>query len=63
MISLESQSSRWEIIRIYLDEEEKIFDFIYNIVPKLQEHSNVYYSESFKKTILREPASFSGGLN
>lgn len=48
--------------KLFLDQEELIFDFIYNIVPKLQEHSSVYYSESFKKTVLREPASFSGGI-
>ena len=48
--------------RIFLDEEEKIFDFIFEVVPKLQEHSQVFYSESFKSTILKETAIFSGGI-
>jgi len=50
--------------RLYLDEQEKVFEFIYNQLPKLQEKAEVYYSEGLKKVQLR-PASFRGriGIN
>lgn len=48
--------------RIYLDEEEKIFDFVNSIVPKLQEYSQVFYSESFKAMTIKKLPSFSGFL-
>lgn len=48
--------------KIYLDEEDKIFDFVNYVIPELQEHSQVFYSESFKAmTFMRQP-SFSGFL-
>ena len=31
-----------------MEEEAKIFDFIYNIIPKLQQYCDIYYSENFK---------------
>ncbi len=48
--------------RIYLDEEEKIFDFVNFVIPKLQEYSQVFYSESFKAMSFRKAPSFSGFL-
>ncbi|HEX2926865.1 MAG TPA: SNF2 helicase associated domain-containing protein [Ruminiclostridium sp.] len=48
--------------RIYLDEEEKIFDFVNSIVPKLQEYAQVFYSESFKAMTIKKLPSFSGFL-
>ncbi|MCX8129587.1 MAG: SNF2 helicase associated domain-containing protein [Clostridia bacterium] len=48
--------------QVYLDEEDKVFDFVFSTVPKLQEYSQVYYSSNFKKTIIKEAAAFSGGI-
>ena len=48
--------------RIYLDEEEKIFDFVNYVIPKLQEYSQVFYSDSFKSMSFRKAPSFSGFL-
>ena len=48
--------------KIYLDEEEKIFDFVNYVIPKLQEYSQVFYSESFKAMSFRKIPSFSGFL-
>jgi SNF2 family DNA or RNA helicase len=50
--------------RLYLDEQDKVFEFIYTQLPKLQEKAEVYYSERLKKVQLR-PASFRGriGIN
>ena len=47
---------------IYMEDEEKIFDFIYNIIPKLQDYCDIYYSEEFKKLRLRDSSYFSGGI-
>lgn len=47
---------------IYIDEEEKIFNFIFNIIPKLQDLCNVYYSESFKDTGFKGSSYFSGSI-
>lgn len=46
----------------YLEEEEEIFDFINDIMPELQKHSEIYYSESFKNMGLIGPKNFRGGL-
>ncbi|MHB8065425.1 MAG: DEAD/DEAH box helicase, partial [Ruminiclostridium sp.] len=48
--------------KIYLDEEEKIFDFVNYVIPKLQEYTQVFYSESFKAMSFRKAPSFSGFL-
>ena len=45
-----------------MEEEEKIFDFIYNIIPRLQEHCDIYYSENFKNLKLRDSSYLSGGI-
>lgn len=48
--------------KIYLDEEEKIFDFVNHVIPKLQEYAQIFYSESFKAMSFRKAPSFSGFL-
>lgn len=50
---------------IYIDEEEKIFNFIFNTIPKIQNLCSVYYSEGFRNIAFKNPANFSGniGLN
>ncbi len=48
--------------KIYLDEEEQIFDFVNYVIPRLQEHAQVFYSESFKAMSFRKQPSFSGFL-
>jgi SNF2 family DNA or RNA helicase len=48
--------------RLYLDDEEKIYVFVNNILPKLQELSEVYYSDDFKNINVKYPSGFSGGI-
>ncbi len=48
--------------KAYLDNEDKIFDFVFEVVPRLQEHAEVYYSDSFKNIMIKEMTSFSGGI-
>lgn len=45
---------------VYLEEEEKIFDFLNEILPELQRYSEVYYSDAFKKMNIKDLRSFSG---
>ncbi len=47
---------------IYLDDEEKMFDFMYNKLPMIQEIADVYYSDSFKDVKIQDSTSFSGGV-
>lgn len=47
---------------IYLDDEEKIFDFMYYKLPLIQEIADIYYSESFKNIKLQDSTSFAGGV-
>lgn len=50
--------------RLYLADQEKIFEFLYRRLPKLQEEAEVYYSDRLKKVQIR-PAAFRGkvGIN
>jgi SNF2 family DNA or RNA helicase len=48
--------------KVYLDEEDKIFEFVSYVIPKLQEYTQVFYSESFKAMSFRKAPSFSGFL-
>ncbi len=48
--------------KIYLEDEEKIYDFIYELLPRLQEIADVYYSEDFKNIKISRSRSFSGGV-
>ncbi|WP_432401472.1 SNF2 helicase associated domain-containing protein [Wukongibacter sp. M2B1] len=45
---------------IYLDDEEKMFDFMYYKLPMIQEIAEVYYSDSFKNVKIQDSTSFSG---
>ncbi len=47
---------------IFMDEEGKIFEFIYDIIPRLQEHCDIFYSENFKNLKFRDSSYFSGGI-
>ncbi|MDR7871298.1 MAG: DEAD/DEAH box helicase [Tissierellaceae bacterium] len=47
---------------IYLDDDESILELVINIIPRLQEHSEVYYSELFKSIKIRDTSKFSGGV-
>lgn len=47
---------------IYMDEEEKIFNFLNETLPKLHELSEIYYSEAFKKMSIKDPRSFTGRI-
>lgn len=46
--------------KVYLEEEDKIFIFLNDILPELQKHSEVYYSDAFKRMTIKDPRSFSG---
>ncbi len=48
--------------QIYLDDEEKKFEFVYRKIPLLQEKAEVFYSESFKNVKIKDMSSFSGGV-
>ncbi len=59
---LEESDFKVENGRFFLEEEELIFDFINDIVPRLQQYCEIYYSDSFKKIGLIGADSFTGGL-
>ncbi len=48
--------------RLYLEDEEKIFEFVNITLPRLQELSEVYYSDDFKNLHVKYPSRFSGGI-
>ncbi len=48
--------------QIYLDDDEKKFDFVYRKIPLLQEKADVFYSETFKNVKIKDISSFSGGV-
>ncbi len=50
---------------IYQDDEEKIFSFNCEILPELQKHAAVYYSDRFKQSGVRKKPLFTGrvGIN
>ncbi len=47
---------------IYLEEDEKIFDFIYNKVRNLNDIAEIYYSEKFKMLRVNTSSAFTGGI-
>ncbi|NLY44454.1 MAG: DEAD/DEAH box helicase family protein [Tissierella sp.] len=47
---------------IYLDDDESILELVINIIPRLQEHSEIYYSDLFKSIRIRDTFHFSGGI-
>lgn len=46
--------------KVHLSGEDNIYDFVFRLVPLLQEHALVFYSESLKNMKLRSSLSFSG---
>ncbi|MCG8499857.1 MAG: DEAD/DEAH box helicase [Firmicutes bacterium] len=47
---------------VYLKEEEKIFGFVYDVLPQLQQQAEVYYSDDFKNIKIKDPHAFSAGI-
>ena len=47
---------------IYLDDDDSILELVMNIIPRLQEHGEIYYSELFKNIRIRDTSKFSGGV-
>jgi SNF2 family DNA or RNA helicase len=47
---------------IYLDDDDKIFDFIYNKLDLLSNICNIYYSDDFKTLKINKSYSISGGV-
>ena len=45
--------------RVHLSGEDNIYEFVFQLVPKLQEHAAVYYSESLKNMKLKSSLIFS----
>ena len=58
------EESAFKVINgeIYMEEEEKIYDFVFETIPELQKLCHIYYSESFKDMTFRESSYFSGGI-
>lgn len=48
--------------QIYLDDDEKKFDFVYEKIPLLQENADIFYSEAFKNVKIKDISSFTGGI-
>ncbi|WP_449241271.1 DEAD/DEAH box helicase [Desulfoscipio gibsoniae] len=47
---------------LYLKDEEMIYEFVYHVLPELQDLADVYYSERFRNMRVRDKAAFSGGV-
>lgn len=45
-----------------ITEEEALYDFIYDYLPKLQKLANVYYSDDFKNLHIKIPHNVQGGI-
>lgn len=45
--------------KVHLSGDDNIYDFVFRLVPILQEHASVYYSESLKNLKLKASLSFS----
>ena len=45
--------------RIHLSGDDNIYDFVFRLVPQLQDYATVYYSESLKNLKLKTSVSFS----
>ncbi|MGE4282483.1 MAG: SNF2 helicase associated domain-containing protein [Clostridia bacterium] len=58
----EQMDFRVEQGRVYLEDEEGIFEFIYEILPRLQEQGEIFYSEEFKSIRVKDPRSFLGRI-
>ncbi|HOB20023.1 MAG TPA: DEAD/DEAH box helicase [Candidatus Atribacteria bacterium] len=47
---------------IYLEDEDRIFDFFYTGLQRLLEHADVYYSDDFRITV-REKGAYTAGVS
>lgn len=59
---IEESSFKINNEKIYIDDEEDIFNFMLEKLPEFQELSDVYYSNQFKSMEIKDPSSFSGSL-
>ncbi|MBN4069476.1 MAG: helicase [Alkaliphilus sp.] len=48
--------------KVYLDDDELIFDFVNEKIVKLQTIADVYYTKKFKSMEIKDSSSFSGGI-
>ena len=48
--------------KLYLRDDEKIFSFIYTLLPILQENAEIFYSDTFKNIRIKDPRAFTGGI-
>ena len=48
--------------KVHLSGDDNIYDFVFRLVPLLQEHASVYYSENLKNLKLKASMSFSARL-
>ncbi|MTI67760.1 MAG: DEAD/DEAH box helicase [Firmicutes bacterium] len=48
--------------QVYLEDDEKIYNFINTEIPKLKDISEIYYSEKFKNMKIYDASSFTGGI-
>lgn len=48
--------------KLYL-EDAKVFDFVYYILPEIQQLAEVFYSEKFRSMRVRNAAAFKGGVS
>lgn len=47
---------------LYLKDEEKIYSFVYHILPELQALADVFYSDKFRNMRVRDRVAFTGGV-
>ena len=59
---LEESEFKVEEGRVYLEDEELIFDFLNDIIPELQDHCHIYYSDDFTDIGLISSERFSGSF-
>lgn len=48
--------------RINLSGDDRIYEFVFNVIPKLQENSTLYYSDAFKNMAVRSTFSLSSKM-
>ncbi|MGV8145643.1 MAG: SNF2 helicase associated domain-containing protein [Alkaliphilus sp.] len=48
--------------KVYLDDDELIFNFVNEEIEKLQEIAEVYYTNKFKSMEIKDKSAFSGGI-
>jgi SNF2 family DNA or RNA helicase len=49
--------------KFYLEDDNKIYEFIYEILPELQKWADVFYSEAFRNININRTFSFAGGVS